>query len=153
MQYVINKFEILYDRYCPMLYGIALQIAPTQMEAEQIIISSFIKAYHQNIEEQKYPSPCISLIKLLIQTAHEQLKNNTDKPNFELKMFENSPMLHHVLCEQATLEKYCIEYKITKQQVMKNFREEFSEILKTKTKTTVNPLSILKIKNYKLYCK
>ena len=46
-------------------------------------------------------------------------------------------MLHQIICEQMTFEDYCMENKITKQQAMKNFRNELSLILKTKIKTQV----------------
>ena len=69
MQRANHKLETLYDTYSPMLYDIALQIAPTQKVAEQIIITTFTKAHKQKIEQQIYPSPCITLLKLLIQNS------------------------------------------------------------------------------------
>lgn len=124
----LNKFAKMYDTYNQMLYVIAIEISPTQKQAEQILITTFIKAHQQNIEPNKYPSPCMSLIKLLIQTAHEQLNNNTGKTNFKLNKFENFPILHHLLCEQATLENHCTENKITKEQAGKKLREELNSI-------------------------
>lgn len=132
-----TNFEILYDTYCPMLYDIALQITSTQKEAEQIVITTFFKAHQQNIEEQKSPLICIKLIKLIIETAHQQLNNNRGKTNFNIKQFQNTPMLHQIICEQMTFENYCIQNKIAKEQAMKNFKKEFSEILKVKTQSTI----------------
>lgn len=133
MQRVNYKLESLYDTYIPMLYDIALQISPTKKVAEQIIISTFTKAHKQNIEQQIYPSPCITLLKLLVQTAHQQLNNNTGKTNFIIKQFQNTPMLHHIICEQITFEYYCMQNKMAKEQAMKDFRDELSLILKTVT--------------------
>ena len=139
---ITSKFETLYDTYSPLLYGIALQIAPTQKEAEQIFITTFTNAHQQNIEEQKYPSLIITLLKIIIHTAHLQLNNNIGKTNFKIKQFKNTPMLHQIICEQMTIENYCIENKIAKAEAIKNIKEEFSEILKTKTHPTIEESKI-----------
>lgn len=146
MQPVTKEFETLYDTYSPMLYGIALQIAPTKMEAEHILIATFSKAHEQKLCEKKHLSHCINLIKLLIQTAHQKLNNNIGKPNFKIKQFENTPMLHQILCEQMTVEDYFTQMKIVKEKTLKDFRMELSLIVDAK-KETKNPVSNLNEKS------
>ena len=133
MQSAQETLEILYDSYSPVLYGIALQITLNPTQAKQILITTFTKARQQNLNELKYSSPCIALIKLLIESAHEHFNNNTGRTNFKIKHFESTPMLHEILCEQMTLENYCISNKITKPQAMSIFKEELSLLLNTKT--------------------
>ena len=118
------KFETLYTTYSAMVYSIAIEISPTKRQAKEILISTFQKAYKQNIVEQKYPSNCISVFNLLIQSAHEQLNNDQDKTNIQLAKFKNYPMLQFILCEQATLENHCTENNITNEKAGKNLRAE-----------------------------
>jgi hypothetical protein len=101
-----TKFEKLYDTYSAMLYGMAVEISPSIMQAEKILICTFKKAHQQNIADQKYPLHCLSLIKLLLQTAHQQINNNKGKINFKLNRFKDYPVLHSLLCEQAATENY-----------------------------------------------
>ncbi len=136
---VSSQFETLYKTYSAMVYSIAVEISPTKRQAKEILISTFQKAYKQNIEEQKYPSTCITLFKLLIQSAHEQLNNDQDKTNIKLEKFKNSPMLHYLLCEQATLENHCNENNITKEKAGKNLRAELLQLRPLQLKNN-NPI-------------
>lgn len=129
----VNTLENMYDKYSPMLYGIAAEIASSQKEAEQILLTTFQKAHRNDLIEKNKHSLCASLIKLTIQTAHEQLK---PKNNFKLKQFENTPLLHKLLCEQINLEDHCTENKITRTQVLKQIRKEFNSIRNTKAGET-----------------
>ncbi len=119
-----SSFEIFYDTYSSMAYDMALQISPNQDVAEQILLASFQKAKHQNIITRSHPSPCISLIKIIIDTAHKQLNNNQGKTNFKLRQFENSPMLQHLLCEQASIDAHCSNNNITKEEAAIKLRAE-----------------------------
>lgn len=101
-----------YDQYGAVLYGIALKIAPTKKQAEEVLISTFRKAYEQNIAGQKYPLLHIALIKLLVQTAYEQLQ---PKRAFPLKAFEHLPLLYKLLCMHITLEHYRLGNKLSAQ--------------------------------------
>lgn len=93
------KFENIYDTYSPVVYGIALEISPTTEIAEQILFRIFQEVYNQNLMEQKHPSLCVTLIKLIFQIAHEQLPTSQLKNNFKIMQFENTPLLHKLLCE------------------------------------------------------
>lgn len=129
MQSRTITFESLYDTYSPMLYTIALEISPTEKQAEEILSTTFLKAHQQNLIQKNKHSLCATLIKLTIQTAYEQLK---PKSNFRLKQFENTPLLHKLLCEQITLDDHCTENKITRTQVSYQIRKEFNLIRKSK---------------------
>lgn len=118
-----TEFEILYDTYNEMLYGIAQEIAPSIKEAEQILIITFKMANQQNIVDQKYPSHCISLIKLLIKTAHEQI-NKTGKTKLEIKKFKQYPILHNLLCQQVTANDLNTNIS-TKKRIGEKLRAEF----------------------------
>ncbi len=133
-----SKFSLMYDTYGPLLYGIALQISSTEREAEQILISTFTKARRENIEKQEYPSLYISLLKFMVQTAHHRINNNIGRTNFKIKQFEETPMLHKLICEQMSLQDYCIEKKITKEKGMTDFRNELALIIRRAKKTNVS---------------
>ncbi len=113
-----------------MLYGIAVDIAPTEVEAEEILIETFKNFHQKNLIAQNYPSHCITLIKLIIQTAHEQLNPKQSTINFKLKQFENAPMLHKILCEQVDIDNHCVENSMTRADIGKLIKEELNLLLK-----------------------
>jgi hypothetical protein len=119
-----SKFEMLLDKYGPMVHQIALQISPTAEQAEEILIKSFADAYKQNIAEQSFPSPFISLIKILINRAQRQFGNSLCDEPFKLPQFEKLPVLQKILCEQTSLEIYCVNNKITREELGKQLRTE-----------------------------
>lgn len=107
-----------------MLYSIALEISPTPKVAEEVLISTFLKIDEQKSALQNHPSLCVSLIKLVIQTAHEQFSPGQLKNNFKLQFLENTPLLHEFLCEKISVSKYCEENRLSRSEVAKKFREE-----------------------------
>ncbi|MBK8567093.1 MAG: hypothetical protein IPN76_28145 [Saprospiraceae bacterium] len=124
--------EALYDRHSSMLYSIALQISPTQSGAEEILIRTFQKIDQQAMFRDHHPADCANLIKLVIQTAIEYLGANVTANNFKIKQFEDTPILHKLLCEQMSLDNYCDENGIGRAEVTKIFRQEFAQIRKLK---------------------
>jgi hypothetical protein len=120
-----SAFEICHDTYGPMLYGIAVEISPSGKEAWELFISPFKKIHDQKLSDPKYPSLCLTLNKLFIHTAKEQFHPGQLKNNFRLKQFENTPVLHKLLCEQVSAENYCEENKITRIQLAGKLRGEF----------------------------
>lgn len=123
-----NTIESLYDKYSVMLYGIALEISPSQKEAETILIKTFEKVHQQNIIHQENSSMCATLIKLVIQAAHEVLMPDELKHNFKLKRFENCPLLHQLLCEQLSVDDICLKNEFSPSEVSQKVREEFNTI-------------------------
>ncbi|MEO6168556.1 MAG: hypothetical protein ABIO46_16140 [Chitinophagales bacterium] len=115
----------MYEKYNAMVYGIALELATTEAAAEQILISTFQKFNATNFYTGDPECICITLFKLLIQSARENLKANP-KSNFNLKQFESAPLLHNLLCENTTIESYCQENKMTKVEMARIIRLEFN---------------------------
>jgi hypothetical protein len=69
--------ESLYDNYSSIVYRIALKISLDKKRAEEILISTFKKLYKQTSTEYNHQSfRIITLIRLVIQTAHEHLDLN-----------------------------------------------------------------------------
>jgi hypothetical protein len=126
---ITDKFETMYDEYSPALYNIALQISPSQKHAERILVDTFAIAHRQNIAEQKYPSPYRALLQLVVQTTHQQLNNKAGFTNFKMEHFQKTPMIHQIICENHSLEDYCIENNLPKEMAMKKLRNEFANIL------------------------
>lgn len=127
-----STFEILYHTYSKMLYGIALEISSDQKEAEEILINTFQKAYKQKITRQNYPSVCITLIRLIIQSAKERPSPNQQIKNFKLKQFDNTPLLHKILCDQISLEQCSEESKLSRNELSKKLRIEVLALRKLK---------------------
>jgi hypothetical protein len=78
MQTVCEKIfnasgEILYDRYCTLVYHIALKITSDKKNAEEVLVGTFRKLYEQLPDKKQgiFVSP-FSLMRTVIQTAREQ---------------------------------------------------------------------------------
>ena len=123
-----KSIEKLYDTYSVMLYGIALEISPSQRVADRILIETFKRAYKKNVINQEKSSICVTLIKLIIETAHHILMPEELKHNFKLKQFENSQLLHQLLCEQLSVDAICRNNKLTPLEAAQKIREEINAI-------------------------
>ncbi|AEE53467.1 hypothetical protein [Haliscomenobacter hydrossis] len=132
-----TSVEKLYHSYGTKLYSIALEIAPNQAAAEKILIGTFVKIHRQQSTLLNTHSPpiYITLIKLILQTAHEQLYTSQLKYNFTLKQFANTPLLNKLICEQISLENYCTENQLTRADAAKKIREELMSIRNSKHQT------------------
>lgn len=121
----ILTFENMYDAHSSIVYGIAFHISPNQHVAEQILVNTFRKAYKQMLTEQKLPSLCMTLIRLTIETAHEEL-NPGKTSNFKLNVFETDPLLQQLICGQLSFEDYCSQNKLTNAGGAKKIRLELN---------------------------
>jgi hypothetical protein len=110
-----------------------LEISPTQKAAEEILINTFQKIHKKKLTQQNHTSICATLIKLIIQTAHEQLHPDQVKPSFKLKQLNNTPLLNKLLCEQISLKQYCEESNLAREEVSQKLREEVALLRKIKT--------------------
>lgn len=126
-----RTFENIYDAYCPMLYNIALQVCPTHTQANKILVITFKKLHRQKIEWMGKLVFCVDLIKLIIQTAKEELYPGEKECNFKIKQFENTPLLQKLMVEQLTLEEYCIENNLDRSVAISIIRNEFNLIRNT----------------------
>jgi hypothetical protein len=126
---VKSTFENIYDTYCPILYSIALQVCDNKATAEKILLKTFRKVYQKKTDWQEQRPFCIDLIKMIIQTAQEELHPGETKCNFKIKQFEKTPLLHKLLVEQLSLEIYCIEKAISRKCAMEEIRNEFMLIV------------------------
>jgi hypothetical protein len=123
-----GKFKNIYAKYCPLLYGVVLQICPVKKQAKQILIKTFIKIDDQDIIHETYPGYCITLMRLIIKTAQEEFYPGQLKNNFRLKEFENTRLLHQFLCHQISLENYCSENHLTQQEGLQIIYQEFRSL-------------------------
>ncbi len=121
-----SNFENIYDKYCSMLYGLALQICSSNTDAaDEILISTFKKIYQQDISQEKYPAYCITLVQLVIKTAGEFYPLLIEN-GFRLKQFEKAPLINQFICNQISLQDYCKEKYLTPQEALQTIRKEFS---------------------------
>lgn len=114
----------IYDKYCPMLYSIALQICHSKKKAEQVLINVFKKIYTQDMSRHKESIYSITIMRLIIKTAQE-LYSIKLKSNFRLKQFENTPLLNQLICNQISIQDYGKQKYLTYQEVLHIIRKEF----------------------------
>ena len=65
-----SNFGNIYDKYCPMLYSIALQICHSRKKAEQTLINTFKKIYNQYITKHQdaihsTPIPILVILRII----------------------------------------------------------------------------------------
>ena len=118
------NFKNIYDKYCPMLYSIALQICDSKIKAEQVLINVFKKIYVQDISQHTDSIYSITLMRLIIKSAQE-LYSIKLKSNFRLKQFEHTPLLNQLICNQISIQDYCKQKYLTHQEVLHIIRKEF----------------------------
>lgn len=111
----------LYDTYSAMLYGMALQVSTGTIQAEAILVSTFVKinSYIPTIHNSS--ASCTLLIKLFIESANEVLDAKQAK-NIQVKLFTKTPLIHNMLCEGANITTYCEANNITRLEAGKKMR-------------------------------
>ncbi len=88
------SFENFYDKYCDMIYGIALEISPNKKIAEEILMSTFCKSHKLEIYLKDDPSHRMDLMQLAINVAREKLQESGDNSLTKLKQFESAILAH-----------------------------------------------------------
>ena len=116
--------DYLYDTYCPMLLGMALEISTSRKEAEEVVARTFVKTNNLEFIQTNQKSVCVTLIKLMAQTAKEVIEPNHLKNKIKIPIFENAPIMHKILFEQNNLESYCIDNQLTRLEAAKKIRAE-----------------------------
>src|ERR1019366_2856672 len=120
-----SNFENIYAEYCPMLYGMALEICHSKKKTAELLKSAFGKIEQEDICQEKYPVYCITLMRLIIKAAQE-LYPAKYKSCFRLKQFENTPLINQLIFDQISLQDYCKENFLTQQEALQILRKEFS---------------------------
>lgn len=90
------SFENFYDKYCDVLYGIAVEISPNKKIAEEILMSTFCKSHKLETYLKDDPSHHIDLMRLAIDVAREKLQESGDLSLTKLKQFEIAILAHLV---------------------------------------------------------
>ncbi len=120
-----SLLENIYDTYSPMLYGIALEIFDTELQAEAALIKTFKLFYKKHLTSAKCPGTFVILLKLIIKTAIEDGFINL-KSNKSLRLFENKRVMEYLFLQQKNLSCYCDENNLTYTQGLKLIQQECS---------------------------
>ena len=119
-----SDFEIIYDKYGSMLYGLASEICHSNQKAEELLISTLKKICQEDIYHEKYST---YYIRLMIKVAKD-LYPEKFKSYFSLKQFEKTPLINHIICNQISLQDCFKEKYLTKQEGLQIICKEFSTI-------------------------
>lgn len=126
-----SDFVNVYDRYCPMLYEVALEICGSEKGAEELIMLAFKKIHSSDIVHENCPFYCITLIRLMIKTAREQYPEKIKK-KLRLSQFKKAPLWQQLISHTSTLPDYCKENGLEKHEAMEIIRKEFDVISNAK---------------------
>jgi hypothetical protein len=119
-------FERIYQKYSPMLYAIALEITSGEKQAARILKDTFRSACDKSMFEHESPSYCFQLIKVMIQEIRKEIGFNDGEKTIKLKQFEQTPLIHYLLCKQISLDDHCLEKEISKEEGARHIRDEFN---------------------------
>ena len=119
-----SNFEIIYDKYGPMLYGLASEICHSNQKAEELLISTFKKIRQEDIYHEKCSVYCM---RLMIKTAQD-LYPEIFKSYFRIKQFEKTPLINYLICNQISLQDYFEEKYLSEKEGLQIIRKEFSTI-------------------------
>lgn len=119
-----SDFEIIYDKYGSMLYGLASEICDSNQKVEELLISTFKKIRQEDIYHEKCSVYCMRLMMKTAQDLHPEIF----KSCFSLKQFEKTPIINHLICTQISLQDCFEEKYLTKQEGLQIIRKEFSTI-------------------------
>lgn len=94
----LQSFDAFYEKYSPVVYGIACEVAESPEEADKIFTTTFLKVHERNLFPTDSSKHCISIIKLTMVISYEILKPTA---HLKLKQFQNTPLLHKIVCEDT----------------------------------------------------
>ena len=124
--------ESIFDKYGGVLYSIALQICPTEKQAELVLVTTV----RSLSAREPLPPPnialCMRLIHLIIKTAKSEGYYEPERSGGRLKIFANSPLLRQLFCEQQTLAEYCLQTKLPMSEVLRKVQLEFARLVTPK---------------------
>jgi hypothetical protein len=109
-----SNLENIIDVYSPMVYGIALEIAPNAAIAKAILLQTFQKINLQKINPSQSPSFVVTLLLLTLQTAREQIYQEQFDCTFKLQIFDKTPLIRELIGSQINLTDYCKKIQIDK---------------------------------------
>jgi hypothetical protein len=122
----------IFDKYGGVLYGIALQICPTEKQAELVLV----KTLRSLSAREPMPPPnialCMQLIHLIIKTAKSEGYYTPGWSDRRLKLFEDSPLLRRLFCEQQTLAEFCLQTNMPLTEALKKVQWEFARLVAPK---------------------
>lgn len=124
----LSSLEGLYNRYSALLFGIALQVSPDKESAEEILVLAFQKIYKLELSPLDHASIFITMTRMIIQLAQEKFIPLQAKEDLKLRMFEKSGILCNLLNGSFSIDRYCLENKITRAVFAKQVRQEFLDL-------------------------
>ena len=127
------NFKKIYEKYSPMLFGDALEICPSKKHAEELLLITFKKIHRDDINRENHPAYCITLLRLIIKTAHG-IYLDKFKTCLSLKQFEKTPLLNQLICDQKKFKDYCKEKSLTQQEGLQIVRDEFNKVRNSELK-------------------
>ena len=122
-----NVWVALYDKYAPMIYGIAFNMTGDESAASRICTEIFLTVKQNEL----FPDTQDSLSQLLIRRTHEltitHLKRYGLVPQDLSPASEDYPVINALSFELATLEEPGSTSKTTKQEILKKLRVAFNQ--------------------------
>jgi hypothetical protein len=124
--------ESIFDKYGGVLYGIALQICTNERQAELVLVKTI-----RSLSARKPLPPsnivlCMQLIHLIIKTAKSEGYYESERSGGRLKLFEDSPLLRRLFCEQQTLAEFCLQTNMPLTEALIKVQWEFARLVAPK---------------------
>lgn len=119
----LKGWEILYDKFAPVMYGVICTHTADKSLAEEILISLFIRLKYEQILLKENIALCASLLRYTYSNARMELKKRGIHYT-EYLIVGNST--HHLFCSQCnTIKEVAVKLRISEKEVKQNLHKEF----------------------------
>ncbi len=116
-------WELLYDKYAAVLYGVICAHTADKAVAEQILTSLFIGLKQGQLLLKVNVALCACLLRYAHTNAREEFKkrgiNYTEYPNTK------NPILDLLCSQHTTIKKISAQLKLSKTEVKRHLQNEF----------------------------
>lgn len=114
-----------YDRYAGMLYSVLLDLCESKAGAEGVLVKTFERLHTEHYFSKGQSIGLVVLVKLAVDTAKNHVSLKTPPC---IKTFQQSPMLHHFLFDNVSIESLCKNSGLTRVEIARKVRTELGQV-------------------------
>lgn len=123
-----SKWEAVYDKYCPSIYGMICKLTTDKNLADKILVSVFLKIKAQNIinSEAFARSPMICLLRYTYKSAIKYLSEKGEQISIDANSSTPFQILWMICTQCEDLKTLSVQLGISEADARKRLFVEFS---------------------------
>ncbi len=116
-----KTLETIYDRYVPVVYGIALKYSSSISEAEKIVCDVFINLKLEDLKSLK----SISIMQFLVSETIVLCRKEKRPFNLNDADIEKESLVNKIMFQKRSIEDLCNDKNKSRAELFKEVRNEF----------------------------